>query len=75
MKVIVLVIHILHLVLNSYIMLPINGSLQVELVRGWAILVQTSSALKKAILKDTVSIIMIQPFVKQLEISVMQMVL
>ena len=56
-------------------MLPIKDPLQVELVRGWVILVQTSSALKKAILKDIVSIIMIQPFVKPLEISVMQMVL
>jgi hypothetical protein len=56
-------------------MLAIKGQLKVEVVRGWEVQDHLLSVLKKQIQKDTVSTLMIQPFVKQLEIFVMQMVL
>ena len=71
----VLIIQIVQVVWNSYMMLAIKDQLKVEVVRGWEIQVHLLSVLKKQIQKDTVSTLMIQPFVKQLEIFVMHMVL
>jgi hypothetical protein len=70
-----LIILIIQLVQNSYTILLINDQLKVEFVLAKEIQDHMSFALKNKILKDTVSLLMIQSFVRLLEISAMRMVL
>jgi len=73
MKFTAVIVQMIRLALNSYMILAIRNQQKLVrfVVRSLLILV----VLKIKILKNTVSTIMIQSFVRPLEISVMQMVL
>jgi len=75
MKYTVPIIQMIQLVQTSYMMSVIKNLFLLRAVQFVTRSLITLAALKLLILKDTVSLLMIQHFVGPLEISVMQMVL